>query len=167
MFNINCKKGITFLSMLATIVVIMILVGAVVISANNLIPETVDKKFAKEIYTVQKKVEEYNFKNSAYPVEDANIDYTIPDEYQDQFNGETITDSVVILKPIDLVKADIEDTYYGNKQDGEDDIYAVSDITGRVYYLKGYNGNSKAVKGKIYYTLTSDLSKMIGISNVK
>ena len=165
--KLSYKKGITFISILATIVVIMILIGAVVISANNLIPETIDKKFANEIYTIQKKVEEYNFKNSTYPVEDVNINYTIPDGYQEQFNGETIQNSTVVLKPINLAKADIEDSYYGNKQDGEDDIYVVSETTGKVYYLKGYKGNSKDTKGKVYYTLTSDLSKLIGISNVK
>lgn len=161
-FSKDSKQGITFITLLATIVIIIILASTVVISANDLIPKTQQKKFAKEIYMIQKKVEEYKFKNSVYPVEDTSINYTIPEEYSNQFSDETITDSVVELKPIDLYEADVETISFGNKQKGENDIYVLSEKTGKVYYLEGYK-----YKDQIYYTLTDELIKLLGVSNVK
>lgn len=154
------KKGVTFIALLATIVIMIILATTIIVSSKDIISNTNRKEFAKEIYAVQKQVEKYKFSNSKYPVKDTQIEFTISNLYAEQFSGESITDSKVILKEIDLTKADIETLKHGKKANNEAyDVYAVSETTGKVYYLKGYS-----YKSTVYYTLTSELLKTINMS---
>lgn len=155
------NNGITYITLLATIVILLIITSTVIIASVNIISDTNAKDFAKELYTVSKKVEEYNFKNSKYPVSSQDITFTIPSGAESQFSSENITNNTVILRPIDYYEADIEDLKYGNSSKGQNDIYAVSETTGRVYYLNGYTVNNK-----VFYTFTQELGTLIGVKSL-
>ena len=162
--NINAKKGISLIVLLITIAVILILVTTITFSADNIISNTKKRQFAKEIYEVQNLVDKYKYENDDYPyiIENSekkaiNINAENIDE---QFVGEDIINNTVTLYPIDLYKAGVQNLSRGtNKNDNEKDVYAFSNKTGRVYYVKGYK-----VRNTTYYTLTDELKKLMGIS---
>ncbi|MCX8075303.1 MAG: hypothetical protein N2749_06955 [Clostridia bacterium] len=162
-FKFNRKNGLTLIIIAATIIVAVILISAITISYNSIINSTSKKEFAKELFLVQNQVDNYYFRNNKLPVYESNIEVEITDvNMQTQFLGETITDSKVILKEIDLIKADIEDLKRGQRKNGQFDVYAVSESTKKVYYLEGYILDSKK-----YYTLTDVLQKELDINTLK
>ncbi|MNP26291.1 hypothetical protein D3C76_1191380 [compost metagenome] len=100
--------------------------------------------------------------NKVLPTYISNVEFDVSDEQiASQFQGENINNSKVVLKQIDLSKADVESVKRGSGTNGSTDIYSISEKTKRIYYLKGFE-----VGNKTYYTLTDDLAKLIGISKV-
>ncbi len=157
------KRGISLIVLMITIAIILILLTTIVFSFDNVINTTKKRQFAKEIFEIQNMLDKYNYENNDYPyiVEDGEnkeITFDIPDNF-DQFGNEDKSNHNVQLYPIDLVKLGVQNLSRGVKKDNNEyDIYAFSNKTGKVYYLKGFK-----VSNKIYYTLTDELKKSIGI----
>lgn len=157
------KKGMTMVALIATIIITIILVSTVVFSYNNIIANTKKNEFAREIYTVQKMVKDYEFKNNEYPLlEEVNVLVSsLDNNFKIQFSGEVgYTEGNIKLNKIDLYKADISELTRGTSE-SSDDIYLFSKTTKKVYYLKGIR-----IEGNVYYTLTDELYKLINISEV-
>ena len=142
-----------------TVVVMIILASATIVSYNNIITDTLKKDFANEIYTIQKLVEQYEFLNNEYPVnEEYILDVSeIDEEFKFQFEKENITDNKLKLYVIDLAKCDVEHVKRGNRLNDKDK-YVVSKDTGIVYYFDGI-----VIDNIRYYTLTKDLTNEIGL----
>lgn len=157
------KSGISLMVLLVSIIVIIILTTTVTLSAEEIITDVRKKQFAREIYEIQNVVDKYKFEYEDYPyiVNEGNrvqIEVSI-EGYADQFSGEDIIDNKVNLYPINLSKAGIETLSRGTKKDLDQlDVYAFSSKTGKVYYVKGYT-----LYDKVYFTLTDELKKSIGI----
>ena len=64
----NNKYGITLVALVCVIFVLLVLVSTIVVSFNNIYISTKKKEFANEIYSIQKLVDEYYFKNGSLPV---------------------------------------------------------------------------------------------------
>ena len=172
--KINPKKGISLIVLLITIVVILILLTAITFSADNVVNNTKKRQFAKEIYEVQNLVDKYKYENDDYPYIIENDEKKVininVENIDEQFVGEDIINNTVTLYPIDLSKAGVQNLSRGTKKDNnENDVYAFSNQTGKVYYVKGYK-----VEKNVYYTLNNELKKLIGLkteyssnSNVK
>ena len=62
------KKGITLLVLMVTITTLMIIFTAITLAYTNISNSTKQREFAKEIYEVQKLVDQYYFLNDKYPV---------------------------------------------------------------------------------------------------
>ena len=156
------RRGISLVILCATIIVVIILVSTIVISTGNIIEKTKKSEFAKEIYSIQTLLKEYNFKNGKYPISnqiEINLN-DIDEKYKEQFKKESgYRDNKVSLNVIDLVELSVENVNRGLKKYGESDIYLVSQETGVVYYLLGEN-----IGKDIYYTLTSELKSLIGVT---
>lgn len=153
------RKGISILVLVITITVMLILVSGIVFTYSNIQEDTLKMEFAKEIYSVQKLVDSYYFKNNKYPIldkVDLNVS-TMDSELKEQFGEEVIDSNSISLYEIDLKLADIDDLKRGNGSSLKDK-YVVSIKTGKVYYYKG-----EVLNGKVYYTLTDDLKSLIGL----
>lgn len=154
------KKGISVVSLSVTIVVLLVIVSSISISITYSISNAKKLTFAKEIYNIQSIVREYIQKENVLPVTEEAIKIKPSD--LEQFGGEDFIDENVFLNIIDLTELDIKNTNYGNKQIGgtneekAKDVYAVSQTSGKVYYIAGFKHEDKT-----YYTLTEDLLNMI------
>ena len=162
---VRIKKGISMIVLLITIAVFLILVTVVTISSNKILNNTKKKQFAREIYEVQNLVDKYKYEKEEYPYtilddntkESMSIDIT--DDLTDQFDKEGVKEGdKVELYTIDLNKIGAENITRGIKKDNNlKDVYAFSEKTGIVYYIKGYK-----VGKNVYYTLTDELKGQIG-----
>ena len=160
--NINTKKGISLIVLLITLAVILILLTTITFSADNIISNTKKRQFAKEIYEVQNLVDKYKYENDDYPYIIENDEKKVininVENIDEQFVGEDIINNTITLYPIDLSKAGVQNLSRGTKKDNnENDVYAFSNKTGRVYYVKGYK-----FRNNTYYTLTDELKSLIG-----
>lgn len=157
------KKGISLLALLATIAVMTILLSAVTISGIATINNAKKMSFATEISMLQESSDAYIAKN--------NGDFAIGNSIQldisgvtanssSQFAGETVTNNKIVLYALDYNALGMTSLKYGLGKNGQEDIYAVSKDTKRVYYCKGI-----AVGNVTYYTLTQDLKSLINYAN--
>ena len=162
---VKIKKGISMIALLITIAVFLILLTVITISSDKIINNTKKKQFAREIYEVQNLVDKYKYEKEEYPYtilddntnESMSIDIT--DDLTDQFDKEGVKEGdKVELYTIDLNKIGAENITRGIKKDNNlKDVYAFSEKTGIVYYIKGYK-----VGKNVYYTLTDELKGQIG-----
>jgi len=153
------------IALLITIAVFLILLTVITISSDKIINNTKKKQFAREIYEVQNLVDKYKYEKEEYPYtilddntkESMSIDIT--DDLTDQFDKEGVKEGdKVELYTIDLNKIGAENITRGIKKDNNlKDVYAFSEKTGIVYYIKGYK-----VGKNVYYTLTDELKGQIG-----
>lgn len=156
------KKGISLVALICTIAITLMLVVTIGISFNNIYQSTLKKEFANEIYSIQKLVDQYYFKNNKYPTLAGSVDIDLSSlEYgADQFVAETrLLTETITLKPLDLYEAGVQETNRGQGRDDDNkDIYLVSEKTGVVYYLKG-----EEIGNKTYYALNDELKREIGL----
>lgn len=155
------KKGISLAVLISTITIMLILITVVTISGSKMSENSKKLNFATEISTIQKAVDSYLEKNeNDYPIlNNVVINLSnVSDKSKSQFinNGDIITNNTISLFEIDYNKIGYTDLKYGNKKDGINDIYLLSALSGRVYYAKGL-----VVGENTYYTLTSDLEKVL------
>ena len=162
---VKIKKGISMIALLITIAVFLILLTVITISSDKIINNTKKKQFAREIYEVQNLVDKYKYEKEEYPytiLDDNTKEYIsidITDDLNDQFDNEGVKEGdKVELYTIDLNKIGAENITRGIKKDNNlKDVYAFSEKTGIVYYIKGYK-----VGKNVYYTLTDELKGQIG-----
>ena len=161
---IKNKKGISLIALICTIAIALILVSTIGVSFNNIYQSTKKKEFANEIYSIQKLVDQYYFKNNEYPTYDGDvtIDLSSLDNGSDQFGAEThMLTSTITLKPLNLYEAGVQEASRGIQKDGDNtDMYLVSEKTGIVYYQKGED-----IGNKTYYALNEELKKELGLIN--
>lgn len=153
------KKGISLLALSITIVIMIILASTIVISYSSILQDTLKKDFASEIYSIEKLAQEYYFMNQEYPVSDPYILSlsSIQEEFRDQFEKEKIEGDRITLYQIDFVQCGVENIKRGHRA-SEKDIYVISKITGKVYYINGIT-----IEQIRYYTLTEELKNSIGL----
>lgn len=161
------KNGFSFTILASTVIIMVILLTSLTIAGSKTIEDSTKLSFATEIYSLQQAVDSYSSKNNGmYPVKN-NIVLDIKEldeSSQNQFsaNGEEIVNDKVVLNEIDYEKITITSLKYGNSEDGETDIYAVSPTTGKVYYAKGVKVGSKS-----YFTLTDELMNTLSTNSTK
>ena len=150
MLKNNIKKGITLIALVATITVTIILATTAVVSYSSFSVSAKKRAFANEIYTLQKQIENYNFKNNKYPIkqkkqiESGSVDNALYSIFQ---TNNELND----LYYIDYPKLDLDNLSRG-LDESSNDIYLFSSLTKKVYYLAGEKiGNEK------YYYLTENL----------
>lgn len=159
------KKGVSLVSLVIVVIVMIIIVGIVVVSGTDAIRLGNINMFATEILNIQTAVDEYSFEytqsgEKQYPKGNTIVTLdisTMAQSGKDQFDGETITDNKIELYIIDMSKIGITELQYGNNKT-DNDIYVVSTVTGKVYYLEGVEYD-----GVVYYTLNEDLYNIANI----
>lgn len=151
------KKGISMISLSISLIVIVVLTSAIVISSKPARENSNRTKFVAEVLLIQDGIESYRIKHGTYP-EDGIISMDLSNVSEDakvQFEGEQIEENQISLYLINFEKIGIKDKEFGNNDDGQNlDVYAFSKETNKVYYIKGIK-----YEGNIYYTLTEKLYK--------
>lgn len=133
------KKGISLVALVATIVVLLILVGAVTVTSISVVNSSKLNNYATELLTLQNNIKQEKVRGKLDKVlgNDVVVDISVfPEDVKYQFSMERIVDNKITLKEVDLVMLGASKTSRGVKVT-EDDIYAYSKDTGRVYYIKG------------------------------
>lgn len=154
------KKGISLTTLSIVVVILLILLSTISISITYSVSNAKKLTFAKEMYNIQSLVDEYIQKNGELP-ETTSIIQIQPSSVE-QFDKESFTNGKILLKVLDLPALDIKNTNYGNAKLGKNnaekakDVYAISQTTGRVYYIAGFKSDSVT-----YYTLTDELLNMV------
>lgn len=163
------KKGITFMSLVIMIAIILTLTTTAVISGINSVNNAKKIKFATEMSYVQEIVNSYIDVDYGFDF-DRTCVIDLTNSSQDvlqQFSGEAIESNKVTLYELDpeLEMLKNLELTYGKKTIGDTaeeinlDVYLYSISTKKVYYAKGLQLNSK-----IYYTLTDELRNKIDYS---
>lgn len=159
----NAKKGISVIVLGVVVIVMGILLGMVVMSTSDTLKETGAREFASEIKQL-----EYLVKQARNINDDKDFDFvprtltvsSLSSGQKSQMSEEITTGvSTITLYEIDYDAIDAASTKYGKKADGDtNDVYVLSNKTGKVYYLKGFDFG-----GKTHYTLTDELNALLGI----
>ena len=167
------KYAITLVTLVIAITIISVLSTVTIISVNDVISEADLKTFALEIYNLQTLVDKYKTKNNGeldFTTYSANVS-SLTGPLQTIFTEDSPGKDVITLYLLDqdaLNKLGAEDIAYGSSNAQRDigeiykDIYAVSENTGRVYYLYGYD-----FKGDTYYYLTDGIITDILLPNLE
>lgn len=155
----NNKSGITFVALIATVLVSLVLMSTVVISYSSFSTNTKKRAFANEISTIEAAIENYKFRNGKYPVkQEFELQKTRASSgLLEEFNSKgEIGASSVKLFMIDFEKLDIENLARGTSQNIDDlDMYAYSVETNTLYYLSG-----ESIGNKVYYTYNDELYRL-------
>ena len=144
-----------------TVVVLAIIIGVIVTEGTDAYDATYTSMYAQEILNIQNSVDEYYYKYTKYPITGTTKTLKVSDVVSsaaNQFQSETALNNVYTFYIIDLAVLGINDTKYGKNAD-ENDVYVVSQESGKVYYLNGLE-----YKEKVYYTLNQDLYQLINVS---
>ena len=151
------KRGITFLTIVIAVVIMLIFASTATISIINVSNNSSKTKIATEYAYVQEAVNNYYNQNNDYPTTSSvTVDLqNVNNGDLIQFNLEDNKDNKIILYQIDLTLLGNLDLVYG-KESQTSDIYAVSKKTGNIYYLQGVKIGSKT-----YFTLTDELKEII------
>lgn len=146
------KRGISILSLGIVLVIMAIIASVIVVSTRDSIDNLNKVKFVTDYISVESALDKYYSFNDRYPLLDE-ISITFESGASRQFDGETVTDSTVNLYKLDITALGLDEIVLGNGSK-EDDYYAVSMVTGELYYVAGflYNGN-------MYYKVTEELNE--------
>ena len=147
------KRGVTVSIMVVTILVMVIMASAITVSISSSIKYANLSSWTTEIGYIQDIVNENKDNIQDYTLEniELNVSGLSDEDLDNQFNNETINSSKVALKKLNLNKLGISNTKFG-RYETDKDVYAISLVTNKVYYIQGITAGSKT-----YYTLTESL----------
>jgi len=157
------KQGITVTVMVITVIILIILAGTITFSVSSTINYSILSTWASEITNIQDIVDEQLGLSSSMNFTSGNITIDISNATlrDEQFAGENIVNNTIEVKVIDLAKLNITNTKYGNLETSMD-MYAISEETGRVYYVQGVE-----VDEEVYYTLTINLKNRFKLNSTE
>lgn len=169
------KKGVTLITLVITIILVLILLGITTISVGNAIQNAKYTAFGKDLATIEGEVVSYYIQNGEYPIlEEVKYIYergqlvgdngsNIPlnqkrEEYLETFrkemilnsdlsDGEQIVPDTYFYK-IDLEKIGVSKITRGTLKEGENDIYVMAYPSEKIYYVKGL-----VAQDTIYFSL--------------
>lgn len=164
---IKNKKGISVMSLVAAVAIIMILLTTVTVSGINTAHNAKKIAFGAEIKMIQGAVDAYYKENNAiYPIKNDAYTITIGDNVSsknkvifENNEGNGIASFTVYAIDYDLIGVD--SLIYGKDSENYD-IYVVSRKSGKVYYLKGLK-----IGSEIYYTVTDDIDNLLSYNSEK
>ena len=161
------KKGISVVALVASVAIIVALLTTVTISGVNTAHNAKKIAFGTEINMMQTALDAYYTKNNAtFPVKEAVVltmnssDTEMIKQFEGSFNEGVNTEATLYL--LDYNELGITSLKYGKQQNSQKDVYAVSKISGKVYYLEGIK-----IGGKKYYTLTDDIENLLNYNSGK
>lgn len=155
----HTKKGISIMSIMIMVVILVIISGTVLISGSGMVKKTKIKKFGTEMLQVEEVTQQYVKRNSGnINWETISIDpASLSDEEKNQYSKEGLLNELQ-LYIVNLQDIGAETASYGldYKNKLSKDLFLWSSKTNKVYYRKGYE-----YQDKIYYTITNELLDLI------
>jgi len=151
------KKGVTLITLVITVVILSLITGAVIVNSFGAINKTKLAKFGESLKIIEDKVEEYYVVNGRLPIIQ-HKQYTSQEIIGLNTTGNSARLGNEITKNKDedsnfyeidflLIKVNLSTTGHKSTQD---DVYVISDKTGKVYYLKG-----EKVGDEVYFSLAN------------
>ena len=162
----RAKKGMSVIALVGAVAIILILLTTVTTSGINTAHNAKKIAFGSEIKMIQNSVDTYYSSNNArYPVTENAYELNFSNAssknkkiFQDNEGSDKTSFTVY---EIDYDAIDVSDLTYG-KKNTEDDIYVISRMSGKVYYLKGLK-----IGNEIYYTVTDDINNLLSYNSEK
>ena len=138
------KKGITLATLVITMVVLVILSGVVISNARGIIQKSELAKFGEELKTIEDIIKEYYISNGNFPVIEEKkysseqvISLNVSgfdSELKQEIEKNDDEDCTFYEIDYEAIKVTLEDR---GLQNTADDIYVVSSLSNKVYYVKG------------------------------
>lgn len=154
------NKGITLISLVVTIILLMILTFTVVINVENYNSEKIKSNFKSDIKTLEEEVNQYYARIKELPIANEYENVLMLEGVKNINDGDKYY--IIDIKQLDLVLNnghDYEELYKRNKTDKISDLtdlYIINEQSHTIYYPKGANYD-----GKIHYTLDNSYTQII------
>lgn len=151
------KKGVSLITLIITVIILATLITTVTISGFAMYNNSLKTSLASELSIIKLAVDNYYDKTGEYPANrSVQVDLSLVSENsKSQFLSENIVDNKIVLQEIDYNILNLKSLKYGLGTNGDNDIYAVSETTGIVYYVKGVT-----IGNYTYYTLDEELENL-------
>lgn len=164
----NRIKGITLISLIITILVMLIIATVTVIGITNLVDTGKKTAFATDLKNVEEAVALYYNDNGSFPtttVYTLNGLKTLSAAAATKLEQEIAEndDTSGTFSEVNMSELNITGGTRGKKADGDgSDIFVISSENMRVYYPKG-----RKIGGETYFSLTANLTKGTNFENEK
>lgn len=166
--KIGLKKGISLIALLITILVMMLLATVAVLSVHNSVDNTNIIDFMSDLQKIQDETQSYHILQGKYPTIDnkevmtQNEIFAVTDsDKRDNLRAEMEQNKDYVengknkFYTIDLSKINVTQTKRGIRRDSDEkDIYLISELTGKVYYLNGLE-----TKDNVYFSINPQIIK--------
>lgn len=154
--NLKSNNGITLITLVITIVVMLILSFTISINANNYIERTKKSNLDTDLQRLQEKIEIYYSKNKEIPVLNKYTNVAMLEKKENDNENYFVID----LDKLEGIELNYGKDFEKAKQlEGEIadllDIYIINEESHVIYYPKGVKFDNK-----MYYTLVGDQSKI-------
>lgn len=154
--NLKSNNGITLITLVITIVVMLILSFTISINANNYIERTKKANLDTDLQRLQEKIEIYYSKNKEIPVLNKYTNVAMLEKKENDNENYYVID----LDKLEGIELNYGKDFEKAKQlEGEIadllDIYIINEESHVIYYPKGVKFDNK-----MYYTLVGDQSKI-------
>lgn len=154
--NLKSNKGITLITLVITIVVMLILSFTISINANNYIERTKKANLDTDLQRLQEKIEIYYSKNKEIPMLNKYTNVAMLEKKENDNENYYVID----LDKLEGIELNYGKDFEKAKQlEGEIadllDIYIINEESHVIYYPKGVKFDNK-----MYYTLVGDQSKI-------
>ena len=150
--KLNSNNGITIISLVVTIVIILILSGVVVSNVNIRADIGKLNNMYADLTLLEEKVLTYYNRYNVIPKND--IDFMTQEDIINTLgNNRNINDNDIYYI-LDISKLETVTTNFGS-QSTEDDVYIINDKTLTIYYLKGIE-----YKGEYHYRYPHQYSQI-------
>lgn len=159
MKNKSNKKGISLVSLIIVIITLIMISGIITYIGYDMVSESKEVTFAKDIQTLIDAAEEYYAVNGSIPTLEGGMELTAAEYIENikNINGNEISnileeeistngDNEATFFEIDISKLGIKEMKLGIKEN-ENDIYLISNNSHIVYYYQGYE-----VKDNVYFS---------------
>lgn len=141
------QKGITLVSLVITIVLMLIIAGTTVYTSTNRFKINNLKKMQNDIELLNDKISTYYLKYGGIPILKDGL-YTYSTLYFDKNANDNNNYYIIDLAAIGNITLNYGEEGYNNPNTS-DDVYIINDKTHTVYYVKGI----EYTDGKLYHSL--------------
>ena len=171
----NAKSGVTFVILVLTIVVALILLSVTVVSISRSIDSALITSFAQDVSKIQEATEKYYLQHDEFPIlsgTDVMSEQQVLDMLDDETKKNMLKTEMIAngdnsqntnlgsFYKINLSELGVEKTTRGILANDDDtDVYVVSYPSMNVYYVKGIKA-----RGDYFFSLTSKISGLTNVS---
>ena len=161
--RIKNNKGISLMVLVISIVVLLILVGATIYRSDSSRAIAQKTVLMTDLNTIENSAKTYYIENGSFPTSEAlTKDYYVLEDITALNDDVNLSNDIYYFNDtsskfyiIDLSKIEVKNIDFGLKYNtyGDVDVFVISDLNKKVYYLKG-----KKIEGNKYYALTFRLT---------
>ncbi len=157
MINIKEEKGITLITLVIAIVIMLVIASMLIYNGGTSLRTSVLNDMYNDITILKDRVDLYYARYGKIPVLDSKYE-NVPSSISEINVNDNGVYYVIKLEELDnltLNYGKAYEKYKDNPKTGERDLYIINEQSHTIYYLKGIN-----VDGKTYYTIPENNTKL-------